>query len=75
MLNGIYVSGDHLVDGNGNTVVLHGVDRSGTEYACAQGWGLNDGLSGTQEFSPMVSWKINGVFIGLNEDCWLGIDG
>ena len=23
----------------------------------------------------MVSWKINSVFIGLNEDCWLGING
>jgi hypothetical protein len=23
----------------------------------------------------MVSWKVNSVFIGLNEDCWLGING
>jgi hypothetical protein len=23
----------------------------------------------------MVSWRVNSVFIGLNEDCWLGING
>jgi hypothetical protein len=69
------VSGTKLLDGNGTTVVLRGVDRAGTEYMCAQGNGITDGPSGSSEFAPMVSWKINSVFIGLNEDCWLGING
>ena len=72
---GLHVSGNKLLDGNGSTVVLRGVDRAGTEYMCAQGNGITDGPSGSSEFSPMMSWKINSVFIGLNEDCWLGING
>ena len=27
----------HIVDGAGNVVQLHGVDRSGTEYSCLNG--------------------------------------
>ena len=72
---GLHVSGNKLLDANGNTVVLRGVDRAGTEYMCAQGNGITDGPSGSSEFAPMASWKINSVFIGLNEDCWLGING
>ncbi|MGO9903371.1 MAG: cellulase family glycosylhydrolase [Solirubrobacteraceae bacterium] len=74
-LNGIHVSGIQLVNGNGAAVVLHGVDRSGVEYRCAEGYGFTDGPSGSAEFSPMPSWGINSVFIGLNEDCWEGING
>ena len=73
--NGLHVSGNKLLDANGTAVVLRGVDRAGTEYMCAQGNGITDGPSGSSEFAPMVSWKINSVFIGLNEDCWLGING
>src|SRR5262249_53173079 len=39
------VSGSQLVDGSGAPVQLHGVNRSGPEYACAQGWGVFDGAS------------------------------
>ncbi len=40
---GIHVSGNRLVDDAGHTVRLLGVNRSGAEYACVQGWGLFDG--------------------------------
>jgi hypothetical protein len=37
------VSGNRLVDAAGNTITLHGVDRSGTEYMCVQNGGIFDG--------------------------------
>ncbi|MEA2198343.1 MAG: hypothetical protein QOJ25_2394, partial [Solirubrobacteraceae bacterium] len=40
---GLLVSGNHLVNTSGATVHLHGVNRSGPEYACIQGWGIFDG--------------------------------
>ncbi len=75
---GLHVSDDHLVNGSGRTIVLHGVDRSGSEYACIQGWGIFDGPDNTNDDSQvrlMKRWKVNAAFVGLNEDCWLGING
>jgi endoglucanase len=75
---GLHVSGTHLVDGSGKVLALHGVDRSGTEYACIQGWGVFDGPSFTNDDSQvplMRAWRANSALIGLNEDCWLGING
>jgi hypothetical protein len=76
---GLHVVGTQLQDANGSAVILHGVDRAGTEYACEQGWGIFDGPSGSSDDSqlPLIaSWKgANTVFYGLNEDCWLGING
>jgi hypothetical protein len=63
---------------------LIGVLRNGTEYSCQNDIGFTDGPSGSAEFAPMVSndggalpkdWPLNSVAIGLNEDCWLGING
>src|ERR1700737_3360223 len=71
----IGVSGNHLVDGNGATVRLLGVNRSGTEYACIQGWGIFDGPNDATSVAAMASWPINAVRIPLNEDCWLDING
>jgi endoglucanase len=76
--NGIHVDGTQLLDGNGNPIQLHGVDRAGTEYACIQGWGIFDGPNVTNDDAeaPLYqAWHANSVFIGLNEDCWLGING
>ena len=73
-----HVSGNHLLDANGNVLQLHGVDRSGTEYACIQGWGIFDGPNVTNDDSQaplMKAWHANSALIGLNEDCWLGING
>ena len=71
----IHVAGNQLVNAAGQRVRLVGVDRSGTEYACAQGWGIFDGPSDAASVATMASWGTNTVRIPLNEDCWLGING
>ena len=71
----IHVAGNRLVDAYGTTVQLLGVNRSGTEYACIQGWGIFDGPNDAASVQAMVAWHINAVRVPLNEDCWLGING
>ncbi|MGC1380115.1 MAG: cellulase family glycosylhydrolase [Candidatus Baltobacteraceae bacterium] len=73
--NGLRVSGNHLVDGASNVVHLQGVNRSGTEYACVQGWGIFDGPSDANSVKAIASWNVNIVRVLLNEDCWLDING
>src|SRR5262245_38649129 len=78
VVGGLHVAGNQLVDGAGQPVVLRGVNRSGTEYACVQGWGIFDGPNPTSDdasIPPIRAWGSNAVNIGLNEDCWLGING
>jgi endoglucanase len=72
---GLHVVGARLVDGSGRRVILRGVDRSGSEYACIQGWGIFDGPSNAASVKAMASWHVNFVRVPLNEDCWLGING
>jgi len=69
------VQGNALVDANGAPVRLLGVNRSGTEYACSQGWGIFDGPSDAASITAIASWHTNAVRIPLNEDCWLAING
>jgi endoglucanase len=70
---------DHrLVDG-GHTVQLRGVNRSGLEYACIQGYGFFDSphpdrIDDPAMIAAMKSWDINAVRVPLNEDCWLGVN-
>lgn len=71
----ISVSGNHLVNGQGQTVQLHGVNRSGTQYACMEGWGIFDGPSDQASVDAMASWHMNAVRVNGNEDCALGING
>jgi endoglucanase len=68
----IGVRGGHLVNGSGRTVRLLGVNRSGTEYSCQQGYGFFDGPSDEASIEAMQSWRINSVRVPLNETCWLG---
>ncbi len=81
---GLHVAGNRLLDSVGNTIALHGVNISGTEFACAQGgspgsagWSIFGGQPeddpGT--ISAIKSWHVNVVRVPLNEDCWLGING
>jgi hypothetical protein len=72
---GLHVSGNRLLDGKGRVVRLHGVNRSGTEYACVQGWGIFDGPNDAASVKAMAAWNVNAVRIPINVHCWLGING
>ncbi len=74
-ITGLHVQGNKIVNGSKQPLSLLGVDRSGTEYACIQGWGIFDGPSDATSIQEMASWHINAVRVPLNEDCWLGING
>ena len=71
----ITVRGNHLVNQDGQTIRLLGVDRSGAEYKCVTSNKIFDGPSNAASVKTMVSWHINAVRVPLNEDCWLGING
>lgn len=71
----LQVQGNRLVDAGAHAVRLIGVDRSGAEYACAQGWGIFDGPTDSAAVAAIASWNANAVRIPLNEDCWLAING
>jgi hypothetical protein len=68
----LHVSGNRLVDSHGRPAVLHGVNRSGTEFLCVQGHGIFDGPTDQASISAMKAWGINAVRIPLNEGCWNG---
>jgi hypothetical protein len=71
----LQVVGNQLVDADEKPIRLLGVDRSGAEYACVDGWGIFDGPVDDHAIRAMASWHINAVRIPLNEGCWLGING
>jgi endoglucanase len=68
----LQVQGNELVSAQGKQVVLHGVDRSGTEFACVQNFGIFDGPSDQASITAMKSFGVNAVRIPLNEACWNG---
>ena len=68
----LHVSGSRLLDRRGQQVVLHGVDRSGGEFACVQGWGIWDGPMNQAAVSSMKTWNVTAVRVPLNEACWNG---
>jgi hypothetical protein len=64
----------HIEDESGKAVVLHGVNRSGTEYRCVQsGSTIFDGPSDEPSVQAIASWRLNAVRVPLNEACWLGL--
>jgi hypothetical protein len=69
------VQGNKIVDSSGNVVKLRGVNRSGAEFACAQGYGIFDGPTNQSSINAIKTWKVNIVRVPLNEDCWLNING
>jgi endoglucanase len=55
----------------GIPVILRGVNRSGTEYKCAQGNGIFDGPDTEASIQAIKQWNVNTVRVPLNETCWL----
>jgi hypothetical protein len=75
----VHISGGRLVGIHGRTLRLIGVNRSGTEYACAGplagggfGYGVFAGPTDDRSIRALLSWDINAVALPLNEACWLG---
>lgn len=66
----LHVSGNKLVNASGTQVVLHGVDRSGTEYSCVQSTGIFDGPNTQASITAMKTWGVTAVRVPLNEACW-----
>jgi aryl-phospho-beta-D-glucosidase BglC (GH1 family) len=66
----LHVSGNELVNASWAQVVLHGVDRPGTEYECVQGKGIFDGPNDQASITAMKSWGVTAVRVPLNEACW-----
>src|SRR5215471_14733320 len=56
-LAGLHVVGTHIETADGATVVLRGVNRSGTEYQCVHGAGFFDGPATTGSVAAIASWK------------------
>ncbi|MGW4436129.1 cellulose binding domain-containing protein [Streptomyces sp. NPDC004596] len=69
----LHVSGGKLVDAAGRTRQLLGVNRSGGEFMCVQGYGIWDGPVDDAAVKAIADWKANAVRIPLNEECWLGL--
>jgi endoglucanase len=66
----LHVSGNQLVDSTGKAVVLHGVNRSGGEFACVQGNGIWNGPMDQASVTAIKSWGVTAVRVPLNEACW-----
>ncbi|MGW0582219.1 cellulase family glycosylhydrolase [Streptomyces sp. NPDC002920] len=69
----LHVSGNRLVDADGATRRLLGVNRSGGEFMCVQGRGIWDGPVDDAAVAAIADWSANTVRIPLNEECWLGL--
>jgi hypothetical protein len=73
--HGLHVVASELRDDQGELVRLHGVNRSGSEYACLADNGFFDGPTDDESIAALRRWKVNAVRIPLNESCWLAING
>ncbi|MGV9630103.1 cellulase family glycosylhydrolase [Streptomyces sp. NPDC003487] len=69
----LHVAGTRLVDADGKPRRLLGVNRSGGEFMCVQGYGIWDGPVDDAAIRAIADWKADAVRIPLNEECWLGL--
>ncbi len=68
----LHVSGNKLLNGSGQQVILRGVNRSGAEYSCVNGTGIFDGEMDQAAINAIKSWGSDVVRMPLNEACWNG---
>jgi endoglucanase len=73
----ISISGNHLIDENGNTVQLRGVNVSGLEGVAILGWDPsnpwgNQTGTPTPNWTLIKTWGVNAVRLPINEASWLG---
>ncbi|HEX5120375.1 MAG TPA: cellulase family glycosylhydrolase [Pseudonocardiaceae bacterium] len=66
----LHVVGNKLEDATGSVVTLHGVNRSGAEFACVQGNGIFDGPVDQASITAIKSWGVTAVRVPVNEACW-----
>lgn len=64
--------GNRLTTPDGASVLLRGVNLSGSEFRCIKGDGIFEGPEVETLAAGLSSWNINAVRIPLNESCWLG---
>ncbi|MFB7598596.1 cellulose binding domain-containing protein [Streptomyces sp. NPDC056160] len=69
----LHVNGNRLLDADGTPRRLLGVNRSGGEFMCVQGYGVFDGPVDDAAVKAIADWKANAVRIPLNEECRLGL--
>ncbi len=74
-ITSLRVSGNAIVNGDGQPIRLLGVNRSGTEYQCIHDNGIFDGPNDAASVQAIAAWHTTAVRVPLNEDCWLGING
>jgi endoglucanase len=73
--SGLHVQGNLLVNGQGQQIVLHGVNRAGAEYSCVKNNQFMDGPYDEASVQAMAAWHMNVVRLPINEHCWLGTAG
>lgn len=71
----ISITGNHFVDSSGHTIRLLGVNHSGAEYSCVNGYAYGYDHFDDADAAAVASWGADAVRVPLNEDCWLGIKG
>ncbi|HSE61407.1 MAG TPA: cellulase family glycosylhydrolase, partial [Candidatus Saccharimonadales bacterium] len=71
----VRISGNKFIDKDNQTLRLIGVNFSGMQYACAEGWGFYDAPATDATITALKSWGITAVRVPLNESCWLNING
>ena len=73
----ISIQGNRLVDVQGNTLQLRGVNLSGLEsgviFTGGTDFWQSSGFSSRPDFAKIAAWKANAVRLPLNEDSWLGL--
>ncbi|HLJ34605.1 MAG TPA: cellulase family glycosylhydrolase [Ktedonobacteraceae bacterium] len=70
----IHVSGNHLVNAQGQPIRLIGVNFIGAKWCVQQQPSIFVQPVDAGHVAAMASWHINVVRVTLNEDCWLGIN-